>query len=326
MNQGHSECHSSIPRARDENAKMRKNRTEIEEHVCKHLTIYMADCFGQMPHVDTTVIDRPDFVCEVAGRRIAAEFSQIPSHYIIKHFYKRLPSPTYRENDIDGRLGIYPFEPHRWVHDALLAKSGKTNTYRKRSRADELWLVLHAPTSKNDWPMSKVDNPSGRKFEMELLRFGTKGRSYGFDRVIYVYADGSIVGVAGNGEAIPKKIELADNLGYPAVTWHSFGFNCRVPLPGLGLRIHEFKNIRFRESIIVPRDDWMNGREPYINRPEFFVRAMVGYERTTVELFTDDKMTRIENIKSGDGNKPSFNFFSVLEQGIRQHRYRAIYK
>ena len=64
------------------------------------------------------------------------------------------PAPTYTKNKIEGHLTVYPFEPHRWVHEVLDKKRDKVDLHKKHINASEMWLVMHSHSIKSDWPMS----------------------------------------------------------------------------------------------------------------------------------------------------------------------------
>jgi len=303
---------------------MRKVRKEIEEYFCQRLLGYFHRKIDANAEEIPGIIDRPDLAIQSAGRKIAIELSQIPSSYIIRHFHKQVPPATYRRNEIVGSLTAYPFEPHRWVYEVIQRKAKTAKICKHRGKADEVWLAIHAQSATREWPMSKTENSGRRKFESELMRFGTKGQFFGFDRIIYIYADGTVVGLTGNKEIIPKRFEIEGDDGYPAVTHHSFCFAFDVPLPGLGQRIFEFDNVRFDEKIIAPRDDWMMARGPKIARPKLFIRATVDSEIMKFEMFLDGKKNLVERATTDQSVGKTMKYASVMEMGIQQVKYRAI--
>jgi hypothetical protein len=297
----------------------------LEEFFCAHLEKHIKESIDKHAKPIVSALDKPDFAIKCGDKVIAAELSQVPSNYIIRHFHRSGPPPTYKKNEIVGRLSVFPFEPHRWAHEVIEKKKRFASAYKNKVKADELWLVLHSHSLERDWPMSKPENNSQRKFELDLLRFGSKGRLSGFDKIIYIYIDGTVVTVLDAETTAPKKIELFDEDGYPATTHHGFGFNIDVPLPGLGERIYEFNNAQFQESILIPKDNWMQNGPPNIARPNFFVRAVVTAEGATVDLYRDGVKTEMGAILFEGSPGQSYNIFSVVEWGIQKQRYRVIF-
>lgn len=120
-------------------------------------------------------------------------------------------------------------------------------------------------------PLGDVLGPANTllRFELDLMRFGTKERLSGFDKIICIYDDETVATILGGGPTVPKKIELCEEDGYPATTHHGLGFNFEVPLPDLGERIYEFRDIQFQESIFVPKVYWAKGRPLNTAKPNF---------------------------------------------------------
>lgn len=246
-------------------------RTEIDENA------------AEIPEVT----DKPDLAISSQGRVIGVELSQFPSSYIIENFHKKRPPPTYTNNEIEGHLSVYPFEPHRWVHQVLQKKCKKVGAHKKRINSDEMWLVMHCHSIKDDWPMSDALKEGSREAEALLMRFGTKQYRSNFERLFYIYADGTVVSLTGGSELIPSAVTLPDGVGYPAVTAHQFSFSFDVPLPGLGDREYQFEEIQFAETIVAPMDDWMAERGPEIERPKFTASARVDSDRMEWKIFRD---------------------------------------
>lgn len=301
---------------------MRKKRKPIEDFFCSHVTAFVRNQFEAEVNEVPGILDKPDLVLDIGGRRVAIELSQIPSSYFIRHLHKKIPPPTYRDNEIVGRLSVFPFEPHRWLNEVIKKKHKSLSVSKHRANADEVWLALHAHSVDSDWPMTK--DKTQRKFELELMRFGTKGTIKGCDRIIYLYPDGSAAGLHGNGEVIPKRIELVDGEGYPAVTHHSFCFSFDAPFPGLGERVYEFDDIKFQELLVRPKDDWMLSDVPNIKRPDFFVRATVDAAAVRAEIFQDGKLVLSDNLNAKDHNGQKLTCAMVIEKGIRRQRYRSV--
>ncbi len=264
---------------------MRIKRKAVENYfIQKFMDYFRSEIDGNATEIQE-VTDKPDLAISSQGRVIGVELSQFPSSYIIENFHKRRPPPKYTNNEIEGHLTIYPFEPHRWVHQVMHKKYRSVETHKKRINSDEMWLVMHCHSIKNDWPMSGASKKNSRNAESLLMRFGTKQYRSKFERLFYIYADGTVVSLKGGSDLAPSKVTLPDGAGYPAVTTHQFSFSFDVPFPGLGDRECQFKTIQFDETIIAPMDDWMVGRDPEIERPNFTASARVNSTRMEYKIF-----------------------------------------
>jgi hypothetical protein len=284
---------------------MRSTRKIEESHFAKVFLSWFQKNHDPDAHEMPGITDCPDMAMETRGRILAVEFSQIPSSYIIQEFHRQMPAPLYAKDKITGNLVVYPFEPHRWVHEVIKNKEVKADAYKLAVRADEIWLVMHCHSMRDDWPMSGPSRLATRDIEALLMRFGLKATRGKFERVFYVYADGTVIDLTEG--VIPSAIGLPKGYGYPAVTAHKFSFGFAVPLPGLGVHECVFDTIAFNKTVIVPKDDWMANTFPEIKEPVFTSRASVSSEIAEWEI-------------SRDGNVISRQRMEVSEH-IGQTRY-----
>lgn len=262
------------------------------------------------------ITDKPDLAISSSGRIIGVELSQFPSSYIIKNFHQKMPSPNYSNDIIYGHLNVYPFEPHRWVHEVLEKKSKNADTYKKRIKAHEMWLVMHCHSTTSEWPMSEGFRKKSREAELLLMRFGIKQHRASFERIFYVYADGEVVELTGLPE-IPSTVMLESGAGYPAVTSHHFSFSCNAPLPGLGVHEYHFDKIQFDETIVPPKDDWMAQRDPDIERPNFTCSVRADSENMEWKIFQNSILiAEGKNIPNDKLNK-KYAFYFIIEYVIK---------
>jgi hypothetical protein len=266
---------------------MRKIRKAKEEYFIKKFMDYFCAEFDETATEIPEVTDKPDLAISSKGRVIGVELSQFPSRYIIKSFHEKIQTPTYTDNEIEGQLTIYPFEPHLWVHEVLQKKCKSVESQKKRIKSDEMWLVMHCHSTRDDWPMSDASKKRSRGAEAILMRFGTIKSRSNFERIFYIYADGTVVSLAGGSELIPSAVSLPNDVGYPAVTAHQFSFSFEVPLPGMGDRVYQFDEIQFTEKIVAPMDDWMAKHHPEIDRPKFKASARVTSDKMEWKIFRD---------------------------------------
>ena len=88
---------------------------------------------------DSSIIDSPDWVFEVDGRRFAAECTCINLERLMSW------SNTKRELIPDkGYKVTFPNEPHFWIKKAIEDKEGKIPNYLANSNAEEIWLITHS--------------------------------------------------------------------------------------------------------------------------------------------------------------------------------------
>lgn len=266
---------------------MRIKRKPIEDFFIEKFLTYVARQTDPSAMVIEGITDKPDLALRFDGKTIGVELSQVPSSYIVRHFHTALGPPKYKSNVVLGELLVFPFEPHRWVHKVLEDKRRKIPAYRQRIGADEMWLVLHSHCELHNWPMSKESSEATRRVESMLMLFGTRQYGSSFDRIFYIYADGTVVDLRGPNSAVPSSVSLAVGAGFPAVTEHRFSFECEVPLPSIGQRIYKHDRIEFAETVVPPVDSWMSNRDPDIVRPNFSAVATVNAVSLSLSIFKD---------------------------------------
>jgi hypothetical protein len=297
---------------------MRKKRKAEEDFFVKKFMDYFRTAIDRNASELPEVTDKPDLAISSLGRLIGVEFSQLPSSYIISNFHKKMPTPTYIKDEIVGHLNIYPFEPHRWVHEVLHQKWAKAQNYKKRIKADEIWLVMHCHSTTKEWPMSARSKEGSRAAEALLMRFGTKQYQYSFARIFYIYADGAVVMLSGGSGIVPSSVSIPDGVGYPAVTTHQFSFQFDVPLPYLGVRSYQFDKIQFSEKIIRPFDEFMANRSPQIERPEFTARAVVDSNNAQWKVLRNGVSVLDEIFTTRDWIGKSMSLHILLEWSIQK--------
>jgi hypothetical protein len=296
---------------------MRDKRTGNEEYfIAKFMDFFRAE-IDENASEKPEITDSPDLAVSSKGRVIGVELSQLPSSYIIQNFHKKRPEPKYTKGRIAGHLVVYPFEPHSWVHEVLAKKSKKASLQKERINSDEMWLVMHSHSVTSDWPMSDSAKENSREAEAMLMRFGAKNSS-NFDRVYYVYSDGTVVSLKGEGVDIPSTISLEKDEGYPAVTTHQFSFCFDVPLRGEVSSEYEFDKIEFAETIVEPNDDWMAGKRPNTDRPKFSVCAHVDSDSMSWKVFRDNVLIGSQRCGTSDHVGQIMYQHFLLELGLKK--------
>lgn len=266
---------------------MRPEHTNAEAHFVTKFLEFVRSKIDANAHEIDGISDKPDLGISSAGRIIGVELSQLPSSYIMRVINRQLPPARVSPGGLRGDLAIYPFEPHRWVHEVVRSKSAKASGYRAAIHADEIWLLLHNHSTIDAWPMSGPTRRQSRVAEDLLMRFGLRGQKHNFDRIFFIYSDGETVELT-DGRAIPRSVSLAHGGGYPAVTTWRFSFGLKVPLPGLGTRVYDFPEIEFAKHLVAPKDDWMAARPAHYEHLNPTVSASVSGQEATVTILIND--------------------------------------
>lgn len=300
---------------------MRHTRKAEEHHFAQIFSNWYQTRHDRDARELPDITDRPDMAIETLGKKVAIELSQIPSSYFIKRLHRKMPTPVYAEDRITGQLVVYPFEPHRWVHEVIKKKEGKADAYRAAIGAHEAWLVMHCPSKGSDWPMTGPSNLATRQAEALLMRFGLKGSGSKFERIFFVYADGDVIELT--VEAVPTAISLPDGSGYPALTTHQFSLGLAVPLPGMGIREHRFDTISFEKTIIAPIDDWMAGASPQIEEPIFKGKASVSSEYAQWEISRNGNVIHHERMPVSAYVGQMLYLHLLLEWGIQKTTFNC---
>ena len=268
------------------------------------------------------IVDDPDMAIISRGKKVAVELSQVPSRYIIEQLHRRRPGPAYVENNVTGHMTIYPFEPHRWVHEVVKKKEVRAGRYRKRVGASEVWLLLHSRSRTVNWPMSNPSSLRTREVEALLMRFGLK-TNYSFDRVFYIYSDGSCVDLT--ARPMPISVSPMVDIGYPAFTSYMFSVGFQVPLNGFGSKIYNFGEVAFTETTIIsPQDDWMRCRLPNVEYPVYESRVAVDSNEAKWTIFRDGIPTILDiNVTSLQGRMAYAH--TLIEWSVLETRFEARY-
>lgn len=302
---------------------VRSKRKKIEDFYCVPLLQFAEREFGSRAELDISITDRPDALISVGGRKIAAELTQMPSSYIIRHLVGKMP-PKFKKNAINGVLLLSPFEPHRWVHTAVTDKIPKVLRDKSKRYADEAWIVLHSHSVDDPWPMSKAENSAQRSFESALMRFGvSKIDCRSVNRIVYIYPDHTVVEIYGPGVKPVEKITIDPKNGYPTVKEYRWAFSYDVPLAGLGVREFEFPRITFDETIVVPKDELFKGLPPCVSRPDFGVRGIADTQKLEFELLRDGKVIGSDIATHGSENGNRFDMYNLLRYGIDAQPYNV---
>ena len=209
----------------------------------------------------------------------------------------RLQKPS-EDRFVVAERQIYPFEPHRWVFDAIQDKKRRLRSYKKRVNADEYWLALHSYEANADaWPLSKPDNLEKRELELLLLRFGAQP-PLDFDRVIYAYPDGAVAELS--GPDVPRVLHVQSALegGYPAAVQHRLRIGFDVPLPGEFPTFLEEKDVAFKTGVVLPRDMHWKKLKPKARTIEVSVKLIVTHQESRLWMAFNSGPWRLLNVQT----------------------------
>ena len=297
---------------------MRRSRTSLEQHYASAFLTYLRNAIRDDISEINGVTDKPDVAFRIGDQVIGVELSQFPSSYIMSELHRPRRNLAHTGSSIEGHVGIYPFEPHRWVSEVISKKSEKVPIYQSNVGADETWLLLHGRSADEDWPMSRRQNRDSRNVEAELLRFGATGPTNNFDKVFFIYADGEVVQVADASISAPVRVSLPKSSGYPAVTMHFFYLSIDMPAPEDNVKTFRFEEINFEETIVEPIDDWMASRLPDIERPNFRVCASVTPTSISATVYRGSTPTQFDPLVFEGQEGKTVDCYFALTWGIKK--------
>lgn len=263
---------------------MRKERTRNEAYFGMLAKEFIEAIYCAPAIVDQSYVDQPDFVFMIGSKRIAVELTQIPDNYIIRKFMSMQGVRLHRQSSLLAQLLIIPFEPHNWVHEALLKKARRKAAYLAHAKADEVWCVVHPPGHQSNWPFSEGSWEEVRAVERRLLLFGARALLGSFDRLLFVYVDGEVLDLTSQLESAPSEIGIDPKNGYPALTVHRIRVN--IPRSKVERIVTDLviEGSSFRERIVHPRDSSYLSIHPNIERPDFFIKADFSAERMSIDI------------------------------------------
>ncbi len=266
---------------------MTRTRKKLEEYFIPHLKVFLESEFEVEAELDAEQVDNPDTLFTIGEKRVAIELSQFPDKYIIHEFHKKIEKPQNGEQLFCVQK-VFPFEPHRWVHQALVKKTARLPNYRKNVEADEYWLALHAHSEHTDWPMSQPEQEERRRLEYYLMKFGAQSGTT-FDRVIYFYRDGSVAKLTGYGECPLTKLSSALESGYPSVSSFSIYLTLEVPAEGDPERFLEFSDVDFEQKVIEPNDTHWRTLAPDIRQRTLDILVNVSSTEAVFQFLINGK-------------------------------------
>ena len=160
---------------------------------------------GYVVSDDTAITDRPDWVFELDGRRVAAECICVNLPQLMKW-------AGHKDRREDGRHYEVRFanEPHLWVKTAIQAKDPKVEDYKHRANCSEIWLVMHSEFTV--LPLFECSHEM-----LELMRAAAAATESRFDAVWFVHAEVGANRLWQQGDPHCAFPELDVSRGYPTL-------------------------------------------------------------------------------------------------------------
>lgn len=241
--------------------------THEESITGQSLKEYLIQTDPNLVDIDRDEEDRPDLAFVYKGKRIGCECVQIPPSRILKYVHTKF-------KQIKGKGAVqlvWPQEPHSWTKEAIETKTNKTAAYRKNVNADEVWLLLHSPTSAQDHTL-RYEN----EIIIELIKYAAAHTEHKFD-TIFFWDPVNGIQIVYPSNRILKNLEFNFEDGYP-----TDGFLVGTAGPftttEVGAEPYEINyGIIEPEVIIVPPvDPEFRKHKPRFKLKKYRVSAMVG--------------------------------------------------
>ena len=185
---------------------MRAKRTRDEVAAISQVTASLREA-GHSVVEDLTFTDRPDWVFELDGRRIAADCSSVTLEQLMKWAKSKrqlVPGRCYKIT--------FPVEPHLWIKRLLESKSSKVGHYLARARAQEAWLIAHSDFEPG---FSFFESTAER---LQLMRDAAAALVTQFDCVWFVHGESGAHRLWRRGDALQPFPSLAVADQYPTQT------------------------------------------------------------------------------------------------------------
>jgi hypothetical protein len=177
---------------------MRSQPTFDETRVLSQLKFALETLFDIVDQ-DPSITDRPDSVFVIDGCRIACELRSItPERILALHGLKI-------ETGEVTQLA-FPMEPHVWVSNAVQAKAGRVDEYKRRANAVEVWLILHGTSGRMGWDLFTWQKVNGLKV---LFEIGAQSFDHAFHKIIVVSDEGNVLEIYDRATSEAERLRLS---------------------------------------------------------------------------------------------------------------------
>lgn len=162
---------------------MRNKRTQAEAEAVVALEYYLAaHNYGNPVEIEDWV-DQPDVIFKTEAGRVACEIATVVPSSIIQWYFKKLP----QLHAAQSREIIFPAEPHEWASKILHSKNTKIDAYKRNSKSNKIWLLLHSPDKE-----SNLLNPVKNE-EIELMKYAAHTVKHNFKKVLFFDRNGPAI-------------------------------------------------------------------------------------------------------------------------------------
>lgn len=153
---------------------MRTQRKQNEQAAISSLIAHLTS-LGRVVLEDPAVVDKPDALLAIDGKRCAVECTTFsPEHLLELHGLRRQKEVLHQV--------FLPIEPHMWTLNAINRKAASIAQYRRVCHADEVWLLLHAATGLDGSLFAGVE----QDFFEKTAGYGAHLAHSAFDRIVLI--------------------------------------------------------------------------------------------------------------------------------------------
>ena len=181
-----------VKRSRDESAaiELMRSALALSGHVVRDIT---------------DIIDRPDWVFELDGRRVGAEFTGVNLQPLMEW-------ANYKHREDRKHYEVrFANEPHLWAQKAILDKNRHVPDYKQRSEASEIWLVMHAEFAR--LPLVACSDEM-----LAVMRAAVAATPSDFDAVWFAHSEAGAIRLWHQGDARCAFPEIDVSSRYPTLS------------------------------------------------------------------------------------------------------------
>lgn len=153
---------------------------------------------------DPAFTDKPDWVFELDGVRVAAECICINLEKLMEWNNSRRRLQQEKCYEI-----IFPVEPHLWIKKAIEAKVDKVAEYTLRSKSKEAWLIAHSDLDQG-LPLFECNENMLRTMRDAAASLNSK-----FERIWFIHREFGAHQIWRKGEPVVPFPEIDLTNGYP---------------------------------------------------------------------------------------------------------------
>ncbi len=156
----------------------RASSTQEEKISGSALLEYLRDTGREIANIDRDVDDNPDLFFQLDSVKVGCECVQIPPGRVYKYIHSRFRQLS--KSEACAVRIVWPQEQHCWVKDAIESKNQKIETYKQKSGADVIWLLIHSPIREKDTTV-RYQKPE----IMNLIKYAANKTTHNFNEIYF---------------------------------------------------------------------------------------------------------------------------------------------